>query len=668
MFEYIDRHHDSIDKYYTQFGIKPVDKHTLKSSLDGIDRFDKHAPIILSSLGRICLMEGDVYNALKFLNKAVSAAELRYDGQAMSTTNIPDDDMLASIYVEGSRYSSMVDDVNESVSFLKKASLYAGNPKLSVFIDVLLNLTMPSSKARYPFDFDNKQLDRLFELDMTVQFVESSISYSRILIEYHEYKKATKIINKALKSSSGFPHYCELLEILLSRILGNQGKAIEKLERIVESSLSPFHRILSLQQLGHLHVQKKDYKKAISFYLKAINISDFPRASILMIDHLLTIASLHKNYLNDGLMADHFYKRAYEVSIEHIKAGLPLSGGRLRAIQNFTSHMKNELPTQKKSDVSDESIKTTGLESEKTTPHYFEFSNGKSWNEIRQTFLYNLLIWGHRKSKNSKVHEFLKMSYGQKILVTNQLRKIGFSIPDFRVSGASFSPKDSVKGLQDYLSETNIQDWKLVQKKFEKDFLEYAVNLHGRNKKLVSKKLGINYQVLLNKLRKGSVNKPRSDAGKGKTQLSSETGDIPGENHFKFSDGKSWNEIRQLFQYNVLVWAYRNSKDQKIHEFLKMSYGQKIIVSKQLRKNGFIIPDFRNVKAKFPRKDIVEDIQDYLTKKSITDWKIMQKKFEKDFLSYAYIRYGKNKKSVSKHLKLSYQVLINKMKKTETLY
>lgn len=165
-------------------------------------------------------------------------------------------------------------------------------------------------------------------------------------------------------------------------------------------------------------------------------------------------------------------------------------------------------------------------------------------------------------------------------------------------------------------------------------YAEHGISLTGDRKAVVD--------AYMNLLRKKSKSTPAISER------------IP--NRFSFAEGKSWKQIRDIFQHQLILFHSQDTQNRKqIARTLNMPPTTLYSLQSRLEKRGYLLP----AKGETPAETI-EPVQDYIEEHDDLSWTEINEIFEREMMHYLYEKYGYNKQRMATILELSYPALLNK--------
>ncbi|MCH7762575.1 MAG: hypothetical protein IIB95_02390 [Candidatus Marinimicrobia bacterium] len=131
------------------------------------------------------------------------------------------------------------------------------------------------------------------------------------------------------------------------------------------------------------------------------------------------------------------------------------------------------------------------------------------------------------------------------------------------------------------------------------------------------------------------------------------------ENPFEFSLGKEWREIRNLFQYHLIMHHKEKSFSRDLFlTRLEMKSSTYYTLQSKLKKQGFQIPGIKEVNVSIPDDVVIETLNLYIRNNlEQLNWVESNMLFEKDIFSYLYRQYGFQKNRLGAALNLSQPII-----------
>ena len=126
--------------------------------------------------------------------------------------------------------------------------------------------------------------------------------------------------------------------------------------------------------------------------------------------------------------------------------------------------------------------------------------------------------------------------------------------------------------------------------------------------------------------------------------------------HFAFSQGKPWKEIKDIFQHQLICYHQGYQQNSKaLANKLSMPPSTLYSLQDRLKKKGYQLPD-KNATGDIENHNLFSFIEEH---EDLT-WEAINSIFEREIIHYLYEKYGYNKQRMAQVLKLSYPSIITK--------
>jgi len=131
------------------------------------------------------------------------------------------------------------------------------------------------------------------------------------------------------------------------------------------------------------------------------------------------------------------------------------------------------------------------------------------------------------------------------------------------------------------------------------------------------------------------------------------------ENPFEFSLGKEWREIRDLFQYHLIMYHKNKSLSKDLFlTRLEMKSSTYYTLQGKLKKQGFKIPGVKEVNVSIPDDVVISELNLYIQNNlEQLNWDEANVRFEKEIFLYLYRQYGFQKNRLGAALNLSQPII-----------
>jgi len=132
---------------------------------------------------------------------------------------------------------------------------------------------------------------------------------------------------------------------------------------------------------------------------------------------------------------------------------------------------------------------------------------------------------------------------------------------------------------------------------------------------------------------------------------------------FELCLGKDWNQIKNMFEYTLLMYHRYQTEDANI---LSKQLGLKLRTTYAIREKlieaGYDIPDLRYSYARVRKLELNPDLVRYCHEVGDLDWKNANRHFQTDILNYLFKHHKFNKMKLSRQLNISYPTVLKFLK------
>lgn len=133
---------------------------------------------------------------------------------------------------------------------------------------------------------------------------------------------------------------------------------------------------------------------------------------------------------------------------------------------------------------------------------------------------------------------------------------------------------------------------------------------------------------------------------------------------FRFAIDRPWEEIKDLFHYNLFIYHYLNTGvGDKTFAHLKVSGSTFYSLRIRLKSRGVEFPDFRKTDVTCDDKYFINTLQTYIGIHRSETWTQINQRFEREMYNYLFKSYGYNKKALAEKLELAYTGVLVKAKR-----
>lgn len=220
-----------------------------------------------------------------------------------------------------------------------------------------------------------------------------------------------------------------------------------------------------------MYVSRKCWSEASAYLQRAINIAG--RQGVFSIIPSITyhLGLCYEN-LDQPDLAFHFYRQGHSAATELLNHHFPYTGDRKRVIEKFTDILdrdySGDTPIQTPSDLS--------------------FTVDRTLQEIRAVF-------------QGAVLDIILQKQGSAVKAASKLGIARRSIFSIRERVKKNSNNEIPVYVKEFVDRHADHNWKELNHQFEGQVLVYLYQVYGRNKKVMSQKLGISYPHLVNMTR-----------------------------------------------------------------------------------------------------------------------------------------------------------------------
>ncbi len=249
---------------------------------------------------------------------------------------------------------------------------------------------------------------------------------------------------------------------------GNSASAIKTLQVTAENALSHYTRCYTSGNIGFIYFKENNFQKTEKYFRNALDI-----ALLKGVFHLIpgTCYYIGKAAEQQKKIkeARKYYHQGAQASLELAHHKFPINGEKLKVIEESLKHPhENEIDSTE-----------NGIE--------FSFAINQSMKAIRATF------------QNAALNEILKQTGS----VKDTVKKLQISNSTFsKVMNRSAQQKlkKVPDGIQHFIAQNDTLPWKKLNGEFEEQILTYLLKEYEFNKKILSKKLELNYSRLVSKM------------------------------------------------------------------------------------------------------------------------------------------------------------------------
>ncbi|NOZ08496.1 MAG: tetratricopeptide repeat protein [FCB group bacterium] len=290
------------------------------------------------------------------------------------------------------------------------------------------------------------------------------------------YKETDIYYNKALELTAE-PRYRHIKAALLHDVgmlkfrQGLPEKAIRYLEESAKTAESFYTRSYAIGNIGFIHFQRKEFALATDYFERSLDIANHYGVFHLVPGNCYYLANCYEN-LGKPELADHYFSKGAELSLELAQRKFPLKGERLRVIDAYIAFLKRN--------------KTRPMST--YTQYEFSFAEGKPMGTIRAIFQKSLMdVVCHRAGSVQEAVKRLGMA------------RRTWSKTQERVRGVSLNAIP--ESIQLFIQDNETLTWKEINRKFDDHLLAYLYHKNDMSKKKLSTQLGLNYSRLVTRFK-----------------------------------------------------------------------------------------------------------------------------------------------------------------------
>ena len=428
-----------------------------------LDKKFKDEPIIQAGLAKCYIAEGRFIDAIKIL------------GYTFSLFNKVNPDIQAYILLEMINLLSVIGSRDHAIHLLKAGKLVSQ----SKYISRLYNYYELVNKIRKG---DYKSINSLIS---SAKYFEKNNQFTTLAFHYKNIGNAFGMIrdidneisyyNKALsvcdENNYGYIRSAVNHDLAMSLFKsGNKEKALKKLNKTANSAKSFYTQAYTLGNIGFIYFKEKKYQSCFKYFEKSLDIAK-KNGVFHLLPSMCYYLGKSKQAESDISAASVYFKKGYEASMEMTKLKFPIKGERLMVI--------------------DEYVKIINLEVLESKGNSFNFAIDKTLEEIRGVFKNTLLKFlFDQENSVAEVVKKLKMSASSYSKIKNRYKK-------YNNEDLLYNPE-----VINFIKKYSDLDWKHLNIHFETEMLRYLYKHYKYNKKVLSKKLNINYSSLVTKFRK----------------------------------------------------------------------------------------------------------------------------------------------------------------------
>ena len=458
----------------------------------------KIQPILMAGMGGIYHMEGNFPLAQTTLDEALELANAEFQRSDDKETRRA----LAYVHFEYGKYYNKLYAIDTAYSHFQQALNLNNSPKLKLLIDVVITRIQIKRGLKGRYNKLKKQVERLKAAGLTAAY---GLGLQRIGIfatEQGDLEEAERYLTKALSLADecGFSYLAWTIKNSIAILLHKQEKfaeAVDYVEDFIDSVESHYMKSIVLKTLSLRYRRVGRYEESIETCIKALEYSQTYDVFSLVPGNANLAAKLINEYRNDAAEAYHYFKVGYETTMLQERIGLPITGQRRFAIEDYFLFIEKYVP----SDLKRISV-----------ANYFEWARHQTWVRIQDLFFYNLFVYhfihtGIGKSTFSK----LEINSATFYSTAKRMRDDrGITFPNFRDADVELPANLYLDEIQKYIQLHKDMTYKEIVSLFEVEIYEYLFKESGYNKMALSKTLSLSYAVVLKKTKPFTSTEPQS--------------------------------------------------------------------------------------------------------------------------------------------------------------
>ncbi len=475
----------------SQYGFK--DFNAMKDLLYSEPDVEKNSPFdALLKIGKAKAhsLEGNLLAAKQFLD------ESRIILLSMNTTNEVERKLISEFSAYGCYENAVLltksGDVNQSNKQLLQAKQLTTSPNLLIQVDFGMIANMQRQQKLHDISPLEKYADRFARYNMT-------ISRLFALREIANYKRKNKEVDESI---SLFKHiiqtahrwnlqYIEDLtanSLAYATLVSGDLKDCESLSRnIINRTHSKYILAVAYENLAICLAKQDRIDEAVEIVETSLEMCIKHNVISRIAAHTDYLSEVYENHFKDLKMASHYLQLGYDQSLLHLQYGMNLDKFRLKVIKRYVQFLYDHAP----STITDDSYDP-----------FFDFTLGHSWQEIKDLFHYNLIVYHQIHSgKTGKILKALDMPPTTFYSLRNRLESRGIQFMRSE-SGEEQLPSDQfIEPLQRYIQMHAEKNWIEINRQFEGDAFKFLYHHYGYSKQRLAKILDLSYSVIIEKTR-----------------------------------------------------------------------------------------------------------------------------------------------------------------------
>ena len=403
------------------------------------------------------------------------------------------DDVLAFINYETALFYRNVHDFTSCQNYLKISKLLAESSE----IELLVDYQFATLRAEHNSDIElMTRFARIFqEKNMPIMEIMTHMRIGEIHAGLQEYEAARRSLlhsEQLIKDihSSNLAIMCRSNLAFVYYLEGQYNQALEIFESIQDCP-DYYQRSLILENIALIYEALDDHQTALNHWMDSLNLCQDHGVLVNIPEDSLRIGAIYEKFFTQHSQAKFFYKLGYDHSMQMFRDGINITGYMREVIEKYISYFtENYVPEEKPG------RKTTMREP-------FIYALNKPWDEVRNIFHYNVIVYHKLNSKSiAEMLQSLKLKRSNFQAKQQKLSGLGFFIPDLRKNAKQMDQQQIVDDLQDYIDQNHEMTWAEINTRFEEDIFQYFVSKYGTKKEKLAQILKMSYPSLMKRLKR----------------------------------------------------------------------------------------------------------------------------------------------------------------------
>ncbi len=449
---------------------------------------EKLRTIFIAGKAKMFSLEGNFLATKLLMDRATNDARRQYILKSAGTDTKVKDDVFAYVKYEAGLFHRKIMELSTSEQYFQDAEGLVDSSNLKSLIQYQLETLHvernPDSDVRKLVrivnDFKNRDLlimhilglHRLGIIHRTRKRFDEAFEYYSQAIEFAKENHYDYLI-WLVKNAIGF----------LKLQLGEYDEALSIFQLYKDRSKSFYIQSIMTENIALIYYNQKNFKLAVDYCYKALDISLKNHVYSQITNECLFLADTYEKHFKQPIKAKYYYKLGYDQAILQVTHGLKMAGSLSEAVNKYVEFLQNYFPEKSGAEL---------------PGHIFDFALNMEWQEIKDLFQYNLVVY-HKLEIKPEEDLFSKLNMKSTTYYSLQakLAKKGFAIPDFRKKEIQFAGDQILESLQGYIRNLRDVTWEGANKSFEKDMFRFLFRKYGYQKTKLSKVLNLSYPVVV---------------------------------------------------------------------------------------------------------------------------------------------------------------------------